>query len=109
MKSEFLDMLSESDAITERTKWKKVKGLYERDVQCKAVGGVAQREEWFQEHVKSLVSKVRGLREDGHSHTQHTHATHTRNTHIHTHPHLIIVIGPRPGAPGADPGKPEGA
>jgi len=50
-------MLSESDAITERTQWKKVKGLYEKDVRYKAVGGVAQREEWFQEHVKSLVTK----------------------------------------------------
>ena len=62
VKSDFLAMLSESDAITERTQWKKVKGLYEKDVRYKAVGGVAQREEWFQEHVKTLVSKV-GLRE----------------------------------------------
>ena len=45
MKSDFLAMLSESDAITERTQWKKVKGLYEKDIRYKAVGGVAQREE----------------------------------------------------------------
>ena len=63
VKSDFLAMLSESDAITERTQWKKVKGLYEKDVRYKAVGGVAQREEWFQEHVKTLMSKVGGLRE----------------------------------------------
>ena len=33
----------------------------------------------------------------------------THKTHTHTHPHLIIVIGHRPGAPGADPDEPEEA
>lgn len=59
VKSDFMTMLSESDLVTEQTQWKKVKGLFERDVRYKVVEGSVQREEWFNEHVKLLASKVR--------------------------------------------------
>ena len=126
-------MLSESDIVTEQTQWKKVKGLFERDVRYKVVEGSVQREEWFNEHVKLLASKVRvlGEKEDfGINRSllctfKHTHTrtyTHTSITiiacyiHINTRSYPLmhpspphIVSGPRPGTPGADPGKPQGA
>ena len=104
-----MTMLSESDVVTEQTQWKKVKGLFERDVRYKVVEGSVQREEWFNEHVKLLASKVRvrrrvyGEEEDFGISRVHSH------THTHTHTHTYTVSGPRPGTPGADPGKPQGA
>ena len=92
-------MLSESDVVTEQTQWKKVKGLFERDVRYKVVEGSVQREEWFNEHVKLLASKVRvlGEKEDfginrallctfKHTHT-HTHKHTNTHTYIYTHIH----------------------
>ena len=86
VKSDFMTMLSESDLVTEQTQWRKVKGLFERDVRYKVVEGSAQREEWFNEHVKLLASKVRlekGAWGEGSRHQQtllctckHTHSTH---------------------------------
>jgi len=118
VKSDFMTMLSESDLVTEQTQWRKVKGLFERDVRYKVVEGSAQREEWFNEHVKLLASKVRvekgahwveedlainRLYYDPPPLPTHTHM----HTHAHTHTHT--VGGPRPRTSGADPGKPQGA
>lgn len=87
-------MLSESDVVTEQTQWKKVKGLFERDVRYKVVEGSVQREEWFNEHVKLLASKVREKEDFGINRAllctfKHTH-THTYiYTHIH-HNHCML-------------------
>ena len=95
-------MLSESDVVTEQTQWKKVKGLFERDVRYKVVEGSVQREEWFNEHVKLLASKVRvrrrvhGEEEDFginrvHSHTHtHTHMHHRQHIHVCTSQPLCV-------------------
>ena len=100
VKSDFMTMLSESDLVTEQTQWKKVKGLFERDVRYKVVEGSAQREEWFNEHVKLLASKVRV--EKGAHWVEEDLAinrlyydppplpTHTC-THTHTHTHIQWV------------------
>ncbi len=47
-------MLGESEAITERSQWKKVKVLFDRDLRYKAVEGSSKREELFKEYIKSL-------------------------------------------------------
>lgn len=51
-------MLDESDAITERSQWRKTKTLFDRDPRYKAVESSSQREEWFKEYAKELTSKV---------------------------------------------------
>lgn len=53
-------MLAESEAITERSQWKKIKSLFSSDPRYKAVDS-DQREEYFEEHVKSLGGRVSGL------------------------------------------------
>lgn len=57
-KSEFLEMLGESEAITERSQWRKIKSLFEKDVRYKAVESSGQREEWFGEFVSGLVNQA---------------------------------------------------
>ncbi|XP_064382447.1 transcription elongation regulator 1-like isoform X2 [Halichondria panicea] len=56
-KSDFLDMLGESEAITERSQWKKIKVLFEKDTRYRAVESSAQKEEWFNEFVGGLSSQ----------------------------------------------------
>ena len=56
---DFLNMLEESEAITERTQWKKMKGLFSSDPRYKAVDSSSKREELFGEHIKSLGERVR--------------------------------------------------
>ena len=51
-------MLEESEAITERSQWKKMKALFDRDPRYKAVESSVQREEWFLEHVRSISSRA---------------------------------------------------
>ena len=50
-------MLGESEAITERSQWKKIKVLFEKDTRYRAVEGSAQREEWFNEFVVGLSNR----------------------------------------------------
>ena len=52
-----MSMLGESEAITERSQWKKIKGLFSSDPRYKAVDS-AKREEFFNEHVKTVAEKV---------------------------------------------------
>ena len=59
---DFLSMLEESEAITDRSQWKKMKGLFSSDPRYKAVDNSDRREELFEEHVKSLEERVRGMR-----------------------------------------------
>ena len=80
-------MLSESDVVTEQTQWKKVKGLFERDVRYKVVEGSVQREEWFNEHVKLLASKVRVLGEEEDFSINRALLCTFKNTHTHVHIH----------------------
>ena len=58
IQSDFLAMLGESDAITERSQWRKMKILFDRDPRYKAVESSSQREEWFRDYVKELTSRV---------------------------------------------------
>ena len=59
MKQDFLSLLREnSDAITEESQWRKVKGLLDRDPRYKAVSSSSKREEIFTEYVKSLQDQV---------------------------------------------------
>ena len=51
-------MLGESEAITERSQWKKIKSLFDRDPRYKAVESSTQREELFLEHVRSISSRA---------------------------------------------------
>ena len=56
-------MLAESEAITERSQWRKMRTLFERDPRSRVVeGGASQREEWFNEHVKALTVRKRRRR-----------------------------------------------
>ena len=93
VKSDFMTMLSESDLVTEQTQWRKVKGLFERDVRYKVVEGSAQREEWFNEHVKLLASKVRvekgahGVEEDLAINRLYYNPPPPPSPHTHTHTH----------------------
>ncbi len=50
-------MLGESEAITERSQWRKIKNLFDKDMRYKAVEGSAQREEWFAEFLAGLTSQ----------------------------------------------------
>ncbi len=50
-------MLGESEAITERSQWRKMKTLFDKDTRYKAVEGSTQREEWFKEFVAGLSSQ----------------------------------------------------
>ena len=47
-------MLSGERSLTPQTQWKKVKGLFHHDSRYRAVETSAQREDWFNEFVKSL-------------------------------------------------------
>ena len=58
IKVEFAAMLQESEAITERSQWKKIKSLFDRDPRYKAVESSIQREEWFLEHVRSISNRT---------------------------------------------------
>ena len=51
-------MLGESEAITERSQWKKTKALFCNDLRYKAVESSTQKEEWFIEHVRSLPTRA---------------------------------------------------
>ena len=53
-------MLGESETITERSQWKKIKGLFSSDPRYKAVDS-SKREEYFNEHMKALGYKVSHL------------------------------------------------
>lgn len=57
-KSDFMDMLGESEAITERSQWKKIKSLFDRDTRYRAVDSTAQKEEWFKEYVSNMSSQT---------------------------------------------------
>lgn len=57
MKADFLAMLGESDAITERSQWKKMKGLFEQDPRYKAMDSSSKREALFKDYIQSLVEK----------------------------------------------------
>ena len=50
-------MLRESEAVTEWSQWKKIKGLFDHDPRYKAVDGSTKREELFKEHLKTLKDK----------------------------------------------------
>ena len=52
-----MSMLGESEAITERSQWKKMRGLFSSDPRYKGVEN-DKREEYFEEHVRSLTDKV---------------------------------------------------
>ena len=56
-------MLGESEAITERSQWRKIKTLFEKDTRYKAVESSSQREEWFSEYVAGLASQTNPDRE----------------------------------------------
>lgn len=51
-------MLGESEAITERSQWKKIKALFVHDHRYKAVESSTQREEWFLEHVRLICNQA---------------------------------------------------
>lgn len=51
-------MLGESEAITERSQWKKIKALFECDPRYKAVETSTQREDLFMEHVRSMFNRT---------------------------------------------------
>lgn len=57
VKADFLAMLGESDAITERSQWKKMKGLFEQDPRYKAMDSSSKREALFKDYIQSLVEK----------------------------------------------------
>jgi len=52
-----MSMLGESEAITERSQWKKMKGLFSSDPRYKSVES-DKREVYFEVHVRSLTDKV---------------------------------------------------
>ena len=66
VKSDFLEMLSEEHSLTPQTQWKKVKGLFHHDIRYRGVETSAQREDWFNDYVKSL-GRVRQWAYGGHS------------------------------------------
>lgn len=51
-------MLEESEAITERSQWKKIKMLFVHDQRYKAVESSTRREEWFLDHVKAICNQA---------------------------------------------------
>ena len=51
-------MLGESEAITERSQWKKMKSFFDRDTRYKAVESSTQREEWFKEYANEKSNQT---------------------------------------------------
>ena len=58
IKSDFMEMLGESEAITERSQWKKMKSFFDRDTRYKAVESSTKREEWFKEYVSNTSNQT---------------------------------------------------
>ena len=52
-----MDLLAETSSITKKSHWADVKKLIREDPRYERVDSSNQREEWFKEHLKTLVKK----------------------------------------------------